>query len=153
MSRRLTQGAVVFVAVFAAAQLIRPARTNPATDQSRSIQAHVGTATALVAVLDRSCGDCHSNETAWLWYSRVAPLSWLFAYEVKQGRQAVNFSEWTVYPPERQRQLLAESCQDVSKGKMPGPYTLFRPETRLSSQDVDTICTAARRAEATASGF
>jgi quinol monooxygenase YgiN len=31
---------------------------------------------------------------------------------------------------------------------LPGPYTLVRPETRLSAQDVETICVAARQAEA-----
>jgi hypothetical protein len=33
---------------------------------------------------------------------------------------------------------------------MPGPYTLLRPETRLSASDVETICAAARQAEAPA---
>ena len=36
MSRRLKQAAILFVAIFAAAQLIRPDRANPATDPSRS---------------------------------------------------------------------------------------------------------------------
>jgi heme-binding protein len=144
MSRRLKQAAVVLVLVFAAAQLIRPGRANPPIDASRTIQAHVGTANGLVAVLDRACRDCHSNGTVWPWYTQVAPLSWLMAYGVKTGRQAVNFSEWAAYPPQRQRELLAESCRDVSTGKMPGAYTRLRPETRLSSQDVATICAAAR---------
>jgi hypothetical protein len=74
------------------------------------------------------------------------------AYGVRQGRKAVNFSEWATYPPEAQRTLLSASCQDVSDGKMPGPYTLLRPETRLSAQDVETICAAARRTEASAAG-
>jgi hypothetical protein len=150
MSRRLKQAAVVFIVVFAAAQLVRPERTNPATDVSRTIQAHVGTASGLVAVLDRACGDCHSNGTVWPWYTKIAPASWLMAYGVTQGRKAVNFSEWAAYPPEQQRILLALSCQDASEGKMPGPYTKLRPETRLSAQDVETICAAARRAEASA---
>ena len=64
------------------------------------------------------------------------------------GRKAVNFSEWAAYPPEQQRKLLVESCQDASAGKMPGPYTLLHPEVRLSGQDVETICAAARQAEA-----
>jgi len=65
MGRRLKQAAVVVVAAFAAAQLIRPGRANPPTDASRTIQAHAGTASGLVAVLDRSCRDCHSNGTVW----------------------------------------------------------------------------------------
>jgi Haem-binding domain len=152
MSRRLKQAAVGFGVVFAAAQLVRPGRANPPIDVSRTIQAHAGTASGLVAVLDRGCRDCHSNGTVWPWYTQVAPVSWLMAYGVREGRKAVNFSEWAAYPADRQRQLLVASCQDVSQGKMPGPYTLLRPETRLSAQDVETICAAAHQGEAATAG-
>ena len=148
MSRRLKQAAVVFVVVFAAAQLVRPERANPATDVSRTIQAQAGRSTLLAAVLDRSCRDCHSNNTVWPWYTQVAPLSWLMARGVVEGRKAVNFSEWAGYPPATQRTLLSASCDDASSGKMPGPYALVRPETKLSLQDIETICAAARQADA-----
>ena len=69
---------------------------------------------------------------------------------VAEGRKAVNFSEWASYPPDVQRTLLSVSCQDATSGKMPGSYTLVRPETRLSPQEIETICTAARLAEANA---
>ena len=147
MGRRLNQAAAVFVVIFAAVQLIRPERANPPTptDVSRTIQAQVGTASGLVAVLDRSCRDCHSNGTVWPWYTHIAPASWLMASAVAKGRQAVNFSEWAAYSPEQQRVLLAVSCDDVKSGKMPGPYTRLRPETRLSTEDVETICAAVRQ--------
>jgi hypothetical protein len=150
--RRLKQAAIVIVAVFAAAQLVRPERTNPTTDVSRTIQAHMPTGSGLVAVLDRSCRDCHSNGTVWPWYTQVAPLSWLMAQAVREGRNAVNFSEWAGYQPAQQRLLLALSCEDATNGKMPGAYTLLRPETRLSPQDVETICAAARQADTRAAG-
>ena len=151
MSRRLKQAAaVVFVIVLAAAQLVRPERANPPTDAARTIQAHAGTTSELAAVLDRSCRDCHSNDTVWLWYTQIAPLSWLMARAVAEGRNAVNFSEWASYPPEVQRMLLAVSCEDATSGTMPGPYTFVRPETKLSPQDIETICAAARHAEANA---
>ena len=150
MSSRLKVAAVVFVVVFAAAQLLRPGRANPATYETRTIQAHVGTKSGLVAVLDRACSDCHSNKTVWPWYTRVAPVSWLMAYGVAEGRKAVNFSEWAAYPPEQQRKLLVASCKDATEGKMPGPYTWLHPEMRLSAQDIETICAVARQAEANA---
>jgi hypothetical protein len=150
MSRRLKQIAVVFIVVFAAAQLVRPERTNPPTDATRTIEAHMGTASGLGAVLDRSCRDCHSNHTVWPWYAQIAPLSWRMARGVAEGRKAVNFSEWAAYSPEQQRTLLSVSFEDVSNGRMPGPYTLVHPETRLSLGDVETICAAARKAEADA---
>ena len=148
MSRRLKQAALVLVAVFAAAQLVRPERANPTIDPSRTIQAHVGTTSGLVAVLDRSCRDCHSNATVWPSYTQVAPLSWRMANAVTEGRKAVNFSEWAGYSLAQQRTLLDASCQDVSGGRMPGPYTLLHPDMRLSAEDIETICTAARQADA-----
>ena len=151
MSRRLKQAVVVFVAVFAAAQLVRPSRATPATVASHSIQAHPGTTRELAAILDRSCRDCHTNETVWPWYTQVAPVSWLMAAAVTKGRDAVNFSEWVAYAPVRQRKLLTESCRDASAGRMPGPYALLRSETRLSAQDIETICAAARRMESAGS--
>jgi hypothetical protein len=134
----------IFAVLLAAAQLIRPDRTNPPIDASRTIEAAVGTSNGLVDILDRSCGDCHSNETVWPRYVQVAPVSWLMAYGIKAGRKAINFSEWASYPPQVQRLLLSASCRDVSTGKMPGAYTLVRRETRLSAADVETICAAAR---------
>ncbi len=144
MSRRLKQAGVVLVIVFAAAQIVRPDRTNPATDVRRTIQARVTTASGLGPVLDRSCRDCHSNRTVWPWYTRIAPVSWAMAYGVRAGRKAVNFSEWAAYQPEEQQRLLADSCQDASTGKMPGAWTLLHPEAKLSTRDIDTICGAAR---------
>jgi hypothetical protein len=145
--KRLTKAAIVFIVVFAVAQLVRPERTNPPIDPSRTIQAYLENA-ELVAVLDRSCGDCHSNATEWRWYTHIAPVSWLMARGVAEGRAAVNFSEWGTYLTDQQRALLALSCQDAQEGRMPGPYTLLRPETRLSVQDIETICAAALRAGA-----
>jgi len=151
MSRRLKQAAVIFVLALAAAQLVRPARVNPPLDPSRTIGAQSGTTSGLVAVLDRSCSDCHSNETVWARYTQIAPVSWLVVSGVTEGRKAVNFSEWSGYSPAQQRDLLAASCQDASAGRMPGrPYTLLRPEARLSAMDIETICAAARRTDANA---
>jgi len=153
VSRRLMQAAVVLIVVFAAAQLVRPSRANPATDPSRTIRAHAGTASGLGAVLDRSCRDCHSNETVWPSYTQIAPLSWLMAYAVAEGRKAVNFSEWAAYSPAQQRTLLTASCHDASEGKMPGGYwTLLHPEAQLSAQDVETICAAARHTDVPGAG-
>lgn len=147
MSKRLKQAAVVFVAVFAAAQLVRPERANPPTDANRTIQSHMGTTNGVAAIFDRACRDCHTNATVWPAYTQVAPLSWLMAYTVTEGRKTVNFSEWAAYTPEQQQNLLAQSCQDMTDGKMPGAYSLLRPETRLSARDIETVCAAARQAK------
>lgn len=147
MSKRSLHVAAGVVLVLVAAQFIRPDRTNPTTNISHTIQVHAGITSEFVAILDRSCGDCHSNATVWPWYTDVAPFSWLMTYAVSEGRKAVNFSEWARYSPQQQRKLLAESCQDATSGKMPGLYSVLHPEIKLSPHDIDTICAAARQAE------
>jgi hypothetical protein len=74
------------------------------------------------------------------------------AQAVTEGLNAVDFSERTGYQPAQQRLLLAMSCDDARKGKMPGAYSVLRPETRPLPWDVETICAAARQADAGAAG-
>ncbi len=148
MSRQRKRALVGVVVLFAAAQFVGPEHANPPTDPGRAISAHVADGSGLPAVLDRACRDCHSNNTVWRAYTRIAPASWLMAYGVSKGRHAVNFSEWGAYAPEVQRMLLSASCNDAASGKMPGIYAILRPETRLLPPDVETICAAARHAGA-----
>jgi hypothetical protein len=141
----------VFVAAIAVSQVLRPDSTVRATDSRRSIQAAPTTSSALAAVLGRSCGDCHSNTMASRWYTRVPPFSALMARAATEGRKAINFSEWTGYSPEQQQAVLLASCTDATRGTMPmKAYTKFRRDAELSSQDVATICSAARQVQTTA---
>lgn len=41
-----------------------------------------------------ACYDCHSNESKPYKWERIAPLSWWITNHVKEGRDALNFSEW-----------------------------------------------------------
>jgi hypothetical protein len=144
--------AIVTVVLVAAAQLIRPSHEDPPTDPSRTLAAQGEWAIGVAAVVDRSCRDCHTNTTVWPWFAQIAPFSWLMAYGVTQGRNIVNFSEWATYTPEKQRELLVASCRDARNGRMPGHYALVQPQTRLSPQDIETICAAAKRANASGPG-
>ena len=79
----------------------------------------------------RSCGDCHSNETRWPWYSRVAPVSWLVAHDVKGGRGHLNVSEW-----DRPQKDADEAAEEVRDGEMPLPlYLAAHPGARLSATE------------------
>jgi hypothetical protein len=95
-----------------------------------------------------ACRDCHANETVWptSWYTQIAPSSWVIANGGAEGRSVLNFSERATYSPAQQT-LLAASCQTAMDGTLPGSaWTLLRPEARLSVQDIETLCIAARQA-------
>jgi len=147
MTKLMKRAAFAFVIVFAAAQLVRSEHSNPATDPTHTLRAQLGSDSGLVTVVDHACRDCHSNETVWptSWYTQIAPLSWAIASGVAEGRRVLNFSEWATYPPAQQQMLLVASCQTATEGTMPGSaWTLLHPEARLSAQDIETICAAAR---------
>lgn len=86
-------------------------------------------ATRTLAV--RACFDCHSNETRWPWYSNVAPVSWLVQWDVDEGREAVNFSEWN-----RTYEEAGEAAETVVEGEMPpAQYLLAHPDAKLTAEE------------------
>jgi hypothetical protein len=88
------------------------------------------------AILERSCYDCHSNRTRWPWYSHVAPVSWLVARDVHEGREELNFSNWPAFDLEKQDDHLKHIKKQVERGKMPLPiYLSMHPRARLSESE------------------
>lgn len=150
VSMKSTASAVA-ACIIAAAAAVRPVSAQQATDANRSIQAQPGTSSALAAVLTRSCGDCHSKTMVPGWYTKTPPFSMIMARAARKGRKSVDFSEWTSYAPDQQRAFLIASCADATAGTMPmESYLRFRPEARLSREDVAVICSASRLSGTTA---
>lgn len=132
---------LVAVSLFVIAQFIRPAKTNPAADQSLALEANMQVDPKVSAIIDRSCADCHSNKTRWPWYTNVAPVSWFVINHVNEGRHDLNLSEWGKYSARRQTDKLGQICQMVKEGEMPlSSYTPLHPGSKLTADDVKTIC-------------
>ena len=75
-------------------------------------------------ILRESCYDCHSNETIWYWYTKYAPVSWLIAHDVNEGREYLNFSTWDNYSVNEKREILHESIEEIQEGEMPSRTSL-----------------------------
>lgn len=135
--------------VLVGAQMVRPERTNPPTDPSRTLAAKHAVPETVAQILDRACRDCHSNATRWPWYSHVAPASLLLAHDVREGRDEMNLSEWADYDAETMDEQLTEICKQVRDGAMPlRPYTWLHREASLSSRDVELLCAWTEQARA-----
>jgi hypothetical protein len=137
-------GRRILVTVFAAlavGQVVPIARTNPPVDPAQSMYAKMPVPPDIAGILGRSCQDCHSSQTMWPWYSRVAPVSWLVVRHVDKGRGELNLSEWGRYTTRRQDRKLKEICEQVTNSKMPmSVYTLMHPQAKLSDPDRKMIC-------------
>ena len=115
--------------------------SNPPVAFQMTLDADPAVPHAARQVVARACMNCHSNETKWPWYSRVAPASWVVAKDVEQARAIVNFSEWGSQDEAVRAGLLAAACEDVRSKRMPPPsYTFMHPEARLSAADQAAIC-------------
>lgn len=80
----------------------------------------------------RACGDCHSNETKWPWYSNIAPISWSVYYHVMEGREHFNISMWSL----QKKNKGDEAAEEVEEGEMPlKSYLLAHPEARLTDAE------------------
>jgi hypothetical protein len=92
--------------------------------------------TATRDLVVRACYGCHSNEVEYPSYSKIAPISWMVASHVSEGRDAVNFS--TVMKDGNANHKLRESIEIIQEGEMPPSYyTHFgkHPEAKLTAAE------------------
>jgi hypothetical protein len=135
---------IIFAVALVGAQVVRPARTNPASTPGASLLPKAPPEVA--RILEHSCRDCHSNDTRWPWYSNIAPFSWTLIDHVNEGRDHFNYSEWLTYPEDDQDKLLGSICSLTKKGRMPlQSYLWIHRDTKLSASEVATLCTWADR--------
>ncbi|HTY38957.1 MAG TPA: heme-binding domain-containing protein [Bacteroidota bacterium] len=137
MMRKILKWSMIgLVILFGAAQLYQPDRSNPPVDDSKTLYATLSVPPDVRAILDRSCTDCHTNNTHWPWYSYVAPTSWLTAGDVKKGRSSMNFSVWGTYKKTRQAGKLDDITSQLADDKMPlKPYRIMHPTSVLTKEE------------------
>jgi hypothetical protein len=122
-------------------QFVPVHRTNPPFDPTQTVERVAAVPPEVKAIFDRSCKDCHSNETRWPAYGYIAPMSWLLVGDVEEGREGLNLSEWGAYDPDSQRDVLVEICRQVRRGVMPPrQYTLIHSSAKLTARDVEILC-------------
>jgi hypothetical protein len=127
--RHIVRSAAALAVLLAAIQLVPVKRTNP------PVTAEVVAPDDVKAILRRACYDCHSHETRWPWYSRLAPISWWLVDHVGEGRADLNFSRWPMLDLEAQGEALRDIVQQLEQDKMPlKSYRLGHPEARLDAQ-------------------
>ena len=138
---RVRWAAAAIAVVLAGMQLVRPERTNPRVIEDLTLAAQYEVPADVRQVLERACGDCHSNRTKWPWYSHVAPASWLLADHVQDGRRHFNMDDFT------EEMSIKDICQEIRVGSMPPKsYLLLHPEGKLSGAEIQTVCAWTRDA-------
>ncbi len=122
---------IALVIIFIGIQFIPVERTNPPVISEIDAPADVK------AILKKTCYNCHSNETNWVWYTKIAPASFLAASDVNEGRKHLNFSEWDI---NKEVKIKEDVWDEVREEQMPPwQYRVFHSESKLTQEEKDIL--------------
>ncbi len=135
MKKILKYTLVALLVILIAMQFYRPDHSVPEFDVKDDFFNHVESSQEVKTLVRAACYDCHSYETQYPWYDKVAPISYWLADHVKHGRKHLNFSIWGTYPAKRSDHKLEECVEMVGETKMPLlSYTIAHSEARMSKE-------------------
>lgn len=122
------------IVVFILIQFVPVAKTNP------PVTAEIDAPADVKDIIRRSCYDCHSNESSWPWYSKIAPFSWFVIDHVNEAREEFNFSTWDKYSKKKKAKVIEEIWEEVEEEEMPlWTYTILHSDAKLSEAEKEVI--------------
>ena len=133
--------------VFLILQIIRPEK-NLGNPSAHSIAQNFAVPSGVQTILNRSCYNCHSNNTVYPWYAEIQPAGWFLAKHIRDGKRGLNFDEYTTYRLMKQYRRFQDIADQVENDEMPLPsYLLIHRDAKLSSSEKNELiqwCTAMR---------
>lgn len=125
-----------FLAIFILIQFIRPTKNKSITDTNKNLALATPVSEDVQSILQRSCYDCHSNNTNYEWYHNIAPFSFAVAYHIKDGKEHINFDTWAKYNKDQKKHIIDDLQEAIETREMPlVGYLKFHPEAVLSDAD------------------
>jgi hypothetical protein len=92
-------------------------------------------------LMTEACLDCHSNNTRYLWYHNISPVSWMIKNHVDEGKDELNLSNWAEMDVFEKITMLEEICQETERKTMPlESYRTLHPKAKLSEEQIATLC-------------
>lgn len=127
------------IAVFVLIQFIRPEKNN-SNDETNGIATVMQIPDDVKEIIKTSCADCHSNTTVYPWYNEIAPVSWYLAQHVDEGKEHLNFSEWTTYNSNQKSHIKKDIEEELKDHKMPlESYLWIHKEAKMTEVQYNTL--------------
>lgn len=119
--------------LFVVLQFFRPKKNISEAASSNDISTKYTIPTNVMASLQTSCYDCHSNNTKYPWYSHIQPVAWWLADHIEEGKKEINFNEFASYSLRRQYRKFKEINDQLEEDEMPlKSYTIIHGDAKLS---------------------
>lgn len=137
MKKKIALGVLILLILV---QFIPMNTTNPSVDTQKDFITVTKAPQAVAKILKTSCYDCHSDESVYPWYFKVAPVSWWLKHHINEGREELNFSTWADYSVKRKDRKMKESIKMVQEGEMPmWSYTLVHKDAVINEAQQKTL--------------
>jgi len=122
-------------------QFIRPEK-NDSRDYTNDYTTVMQVPDNVKEIIKTSCADCHSNFTKYPWYSEIAPVSWYIAQHVNEGKEHLNFSEWTRYNKNQKDHIIQDLEEELEGFEMPlKSYLLIHKDAILTKDQYKILLT------------
>ncbi|NDV43987.1 heme-binding domain-containing protein [Flagellimonas sediminis] len=137
--------AIALLVVLIGMQFFRPEKNQAEGDYVAAFVAETQPSPEVQGILKSACYDCHSANTNYPWYSNVAPISYWLADHIEEGKEHLNFSDWTNYTDKKKDHKLEELVEEVKEGEMPlNEYTWTHADARLTQEQITALLTWAQ---------
>jgi hypothetical protein len=131
---------LILVLIFIILQFFQPERITEEITADHIFE-HEDVPGEVRSLLVKSCLDCHSMQTRYLWYHRITPASYFVNNHITEGREVLNLSDWGKMEHLQQLTALDKMCQEVETGSMPlESYLLLHPDARFSDEEKIIFC-------------
>lgn len=130
----------LLLVVLIALQFFRPEKNVSEEIPETNLIVALNPPAEIATMLKTSCYDCHSNNTAYPWYSEVAPLSYWISDHVKDGKKHLDFSIWETYTAKKKAHKMEEFVEEVKEHKMPlESYLWIHKEAVLTPEQITQL--------------
>ncbi len=135
----MKKGITVLLIVVVLIQFIRPEK-NDSKEGLNDISTVMNIPDEVKSIIKTSCADCHSNYTKYPWYSEIAPVSWYLAQHVNEGKEHLNFSEWTSYNKDQKKHILKDLKEELKGNEMPlRSYLIIHENAKMNKNQYKTL--------------
>jgi len=127
-------------------QFFRPEKNN-SNDLTLDVSTKYKVPEDVSQILRVACNDCHSNKTNYPWYSQIQPVAWWLNDHVTEGKEHLNFSNFTQLPIAVQNHKFEEVIEVIDENEMPlesYTYLGLHPEAKLTEDQKTALKTWAR---------
>ena len=117
-------------------QFFRPAKNLEASVSAHHISTRFTIPADVNIILEKACNDCHTNNTRYPWYYNIQPVGMWMNNHVVEGKEHLNFSEYTNKRLRYQYHKMEEVIEQVKEGQMPiESYTWTHKDALLTEDE------------------